>query len=186
MGDVARLSGALLPADPSAALEAATKQYVDAKVGGDIVGGIRTTYRSTDISIVSQATYSTFLSISVTSGATYLVDGYILYNSPTAADLGINYTGVGATSWLSVFGINLAATGAGPNTFYSTAEKGTAGSGSGGDGTTTASNQIAALPLRGYIIPNAASFAINFAQQTSNATATVIRAGTWMRLQRVA
>lgn len=130
---------------------------------------------------------ATGLLLSLAANAVYALDAYIAYVAGDTGDLKCAWTvpasttghwagwglGVGATSSVGV------ANGARPDAF------GDANFLSFG-GSTVLSGQLACYP-RGYVVTagTAGNLQFRFAQNVSNATSTVIKAGSWMRLTRI-
>ena len=137
-------------------------------------------WKSADTSRASTTTLTNDpdLSFAIPSAGTYLIDGYLNYEGSNApGDLQIEFNSVGNIRW-QAFGQNTSGTisgigtrqGGGANTF------GAAGAG-----------VLCAVGIRGDIItPASGNCNMSWAQNTSSATATILHAGSWLRLQRVA
>lgn len=141
-----------------------------------------TAFKATDTSRATNDTPAADpdLSLSVAASATYVLEGYLNYEGGTlgASDLQIVLHSVGTLRYQVVGGNPSAAPVI-------------AGTIVGGEavalGTTGATNLKAAL-IRGTIINASGSgtLALWWAQNTSNGTATILHAGSWISLRRIA
>lgn len=152
--------------------------------GGSAVGSIITALLASDLTVNNTVAYTTVFSIPVVSGAKYLMDGFSIYHSNTTADIKWAIDGLATGSWWNPLGMPTTATGR-SITDVTTIGPGFVGS-MGGDGTTTASGFGPAVHFRGILIPNTTPLIVKFSQNTANASDTVVRANTWIRLHRVA
>jgi len=142
---------------------------------------------SSDSSAVNNSTTLvdvTGLAVTLSTNAEYWVEGLLIYNSSTAADIKFSWTiPSGATGSWGVFG---AQTGtAGVLASINTAQAAWTGNGAcGGAGVGT---QMVAMP-RGVIVTagTGGSFQLRFAQNSADATNTVVNAFSAIRADRVA
>lgn len=151
---------------PTGTTDAANKTYVD----GKLVAG----WKTADTSRASNSTLSNDpdLAVSVVAGATYEVDITLLFSSDiTPAFKNAMAIPTGATSTLANY----------------SSTNGYRLSGTTVDTWTVANTTVRAIRYSGTLIcPNAGTYAVQWAQNTSNATAAVVRAGSIMVLERVA
>lgn len=113
--------------------------------------------------------------------ATYLLDGWLRHQSPTAADLKLDFTSPSGTSghWTSFGLMNTATTTSGDLlaetlTISQTCTAGGAGSN-------------VAVVLKGTIVvTTAGTLQLRWAQQTATASDTTMRANSWLKLTRIA
>lgn len=126
------------------------------------------------------------LQVAVEADSIYLLDGFIAYNTPAAADLKLALSAPsGATGHWGAFA--LASTSAGGIGSMELIRKTSFGTGT----TTVAGGSDGGIELmcapRAYIATstNTGSVEFYFAQNSSNATATNIIAGSWVRLHKV-
>lgn len=152
---------------------------------GDVVGVARTVYKTADEQVTSSATVQDddHLTLTVVAGGVYAFEGCLLFDSADAnADLRLTFVGPsGATGWWAPVAITLGnADGSGSVrlTKFDLAAESTMGAISGGS---------LALP-RGYLAVSATagSFKLQWAQASSSGTAVTVRAGSWLRLHRMA
>lgn len=149
-------------------------------------------YSTADTSVASSTTLvnATGVAISVEANATYMWDAYLAYNANEAADLKFAWAvPSGATGHWSEMGVDasedISTLGRGKVTAarFDAYGDATTGSSSGRDSTL-----IMACWPRGYLVTAGAAgtFQLRFAQLASNATGTVIKAGSWVRAVRLA
>lgn len=152
------------------------------------VSSFTATARTTNLDLSPTTTTSqAIMTLSnLNPGSYYAMDGFLLYNSSTAADISWQLAGATGNSFFATYGVATSVTTRSGSIDIGAVQTGLTLS-NGGDGTTTASNFMPGLPVRGIIVPSGTTFSLNAAQVTAAATAgtTVIRAGTWMRLQRL-
>jgi hypothetical protein len=121
------------------------------------------------------------LLLPVVANTTYLLDGYLFYVAAEAGDLKIAFTAPAlADLYWSVIGMTTS--GVDVTDASVTAENGSLGTVTrvlGGDGGTWCS---ARLQGRLIVAATAGSLQLQFAQGTSSATATSLRAGSWIQL----
>lgn len=140
--------------------------------------------RTTDTAaIVSNTTLASdsVMTTTLQSGATYHYEGELIYDSSTTADIKI------ATLWPTVTAGRFNAFGHDPTTTTSFKSASATASDSalsfGGLGVGT----IAVIRFSGYLTTTASgTFAVRYAQNTSDATNTTIRASSYLRLARMA
>lgn len=120
---------------------------------------------------------------SVAANASYALEGYVIYdgNTTPAGDLKAAFTvPAGATLWWTNFGTNVSNL-----TQYNAAtQNGTASRALPTNGGTTGTISFAP---RGYLntAGTAGTFQFQWAQNVSNATATTVFGGSWMKLTRM-
>lgn len=159
---------------------------------GELNQALAVLVRSTaDVSRTSSTTMidATGLTVPLAANATYLLDGYLAYLAgATTGDLRVALTvPTSTTGHWALFAADLNAVDAGGNVITRRLE-------TFGDAnflTAGGSNYI--LPgvmctLRAYIATGstAGNLQVRFAQNTTSTTATTIKAGSWLRAQRVA
>lgn len=116
----------------------------------------------------------------------YAVDAYVAYNANATGDLKLALAGpAGSTGHWGIYAMAAAATGTAGDLNALRADVGSTLV-AGGSGTSPAGAHIC-IP-RGIIEVGATAgdLVLQFAQNVSNATATVIKAGTWLRAWRIA
>lgn len=149
-------------------------------------------YASADITVVSSTTQvnATGVSIPVEANATYAWDSYLAYNANEAADIKFAWTvPTGATGHWSVLGLAHTediTTGRGIVSAFRTTNYGDSQA-AAASGLDTEGGTMVAF-ARGYLVTagTAGTFQLRFAQNASNATASVVKAGTWVRAVRLA
>lgn len=181
----------LTTATPTAGTAAGTFAAGDdsrilAAVGqADGVGGSRTVYKTADESVTSSITVQddNHLTLAVAASGVYAFDGCLLFDSADVnADLRLTFTGPsGASGWWAPVAITLGnadGTGNARLTKFDLAGESTVGTISGGS---------IARPC-GYLAVSstAGTFKLQWAQASSSATAVTVRAGSWLRLHRMA
>jgi hypothetical protein len=117
------------------------------------------------------------------SSGTYLIDGFWVITGGTtgSSDMkaSINYTGSSTTAWWTPYG---------PTTASSTSvyQNGLVLGGAAGLGTYSTTTPVNAAP-RGFIVAvSPGQLQVQWSQNTSSTTATVMQAGSWFRVQQVA
>lgn len=122
------------------------------------------------------------LLVPVVSGGVYKVEGFFVYNTPSAAGIKLQLTGpVGVGLWGFTGLSNSGGTVDTGSIRMSASTNGVGSSRLGG-----ASNDIFAV-VSGTFLPTASgSLVFQWAQNTANATPTVVRANSWLSVQKVA
>jgi hypothetical protein len=144
----------------------------------------------TDVSKISSTTLAdaTGLAVTLAASATYAIDAYLAYVAVEAADIKISLSAPeGSTGHWGLMPLAAATTGSLGNL------DGTRQSGFGDSVTQTAggssvlSGQMMCQP-HAYVVTSGASglLQVRFAQATSSASPTLIKAGSWIRALRLA
>jgi hypothetical protein len=149
-------------------------------------------YATADTTVVSSTTQvnATGVAVAVEANATYAWDAYLAYNANEAADIKFAWTvPAGATGHWSVLGIDHTQnidTGRGQVSAFRTTNYGDSQA-AAASGLDTEDGTMVAF-ARGYLVTagTAGTFQLRFAQNSSNATASVVKAGSWVRLVRLA
>lgn len=145
----------------------------------------RTCFKATDQSVISTTTLVnvTSLVLTVESNSTYIFDSTIIYDTNAAADIKVQFTLPSGTfirvaCWLS----NTALGATDATVFHNAQDTGLWTAGGFAAGTF-----MSMLPT-GTIITGATagSMQFQFAQNTSTAVNTTIKAGSWINLRKVA
>lgn len=162
-------------------------------VGGSLtvagVGQVLTAYKTGDTSRASTTTTSPdpHLQVSVAANAVYQVEMFIAYTSLDTVDIQFDYSApASATGILSPWAPDqsLAASGTTGTVRYVADASVTAARAVGGS---DASTIVTGRPVGTLITSGTAgTFSFDWAQNLSNATATVVKAGSWIRLTRMA
>jgi hypothetical protein len=125
------------------------------------------------------------LFLSVVASATYIMEGFIIHSSPTAGDIQIGFTGPsGATlSWGGVGAATVSTSSAAATEMELRARSISQPLQLGGQ----ASAGTTAL-IGGTLITSstAGTLQLQFAQFVSDASASQVRVGSWLKLQRIA
>ena len=140
-----------------------------------------------DVSVTSSTTLvnaDTGLAIALEADSIYLWDAYIAYDAGATGDLKLAWTVPASTTghWCG-WGLSTATTGSIGDMVAIRA----AGYGSGNTlsfGGSASFSGFLALQARGYIdtAATAGTLQLQFAQNTSNATATILKGGSWVRV----
>lgn len=110
---------------------------------------------------------------------TYLVEGFLHYNATTTADLGIQFTVPGSSTWYwSPFGPPNNASG---NTAISIGRFASQSFQLGGIGA-----NVAAAPKGYLVVPASGTFALSWAQWVAEVSDATLYAGSWLRLTKIA
>jgi hypothetical protein len=150
------------------------------------VGAILYAYKSAQTSRASTTTLANDpgLFLALEASATYIVDGYVVYSNALAAgsaDIKVAFAvpaGVSA-SQVTMYGTSGVVT-ADLVTYDLTANSGTRDS--PGNGATA----MAFQPKASCVTTTAGNVTLQWAQNTSASTATIVQAGSWLRATRVA
>lgn len=128
----------------------------------------------------------TGLSVPLEASSRYALDGYLAYSAGATGDLKVAFAApTDSTGHWTIYGQDTASTGGSGSIVAKRATSfgtGTTQTAAGDDST----GQMSCLP-RGYIATSttAGDLTLYFAQNTSNATSTVIRVGSWLRLVKL-
>lgn len=157
-------------------------------VGGNLtvtgVGGRTFVRKTADETVTSSSTYQDDdqLSLAVVSGAVYRVEGYIVYQTVSAAGINLRLTGPTGTGLWTFFAVNVSG-----GTTDSGAVRTAPGSNGTGNGYLGGSGTNMSAFLRGTFLPTASgTLQLAWSQNNSNATGTILRANSWLELVRVA
>lgn len=149
---------------------------------------VLTAYKTADESIASSIAPQNddHLVIAVAASATYKLEGWLWWTSTsTTPDFRFDFTTPAGSSLIRGF----LAQPVGNTTSVGTVDTGTSGPGDGGTDDTRASinGNITGI-LYGSLVTggSAGSLQLRWAQVTSDAAAVVLKAGSWMRLTRIA
>lgn len=139
----------------------------------------------TDQPVISSTTLvnATGMAFSVDASSTYVLEMLLLYDTPAAADFKYDITlPASATKRLALWASGVAATTADATIFHNAVDVGPISAGGVAAGT------FMSLRTRGYITTagTAGTLQLQFAQVTSTATNTKLKAGSWMHLVKVA
>jgi hypothetical protein len=152
--------------------------------GGTGVGSFRVAMLEDDLTVRNSETSVPFLSLSTVPGARYLVDGFIVYHSPTNADARWYLSPLADGSWWGTGGIPTSATSrvwdyeaiaAAPGFNITT----------GGDGSVVGDDYTTPVRLMGVAVAASTSVSFRFTQATAQNADSVVRANSWMRFLRV-
>jgi hypothetical protein len=151
------------------------------------VGAIIDPYCTADTTVNNSTTLVnvTGLSASLEANAKYSMDGFIAYTSGATPDIKFAWTvPSGATGWWAAWSTSTAAAGTVGSvvSFWDTTF--TAAQSAGGSD--TLSGNCSCLPHAYVVTTNAGTIQLQFAQNTANASNTIVRAGSWLRFRRVA
>lgn len=163
-----------------------------AKVRASVINGALPLYGrvTTDTTVTSSTTLvvATGFAIALEASSTYVCDGYMAYSAGATGDLKVAWTvPTGATGHWCLYGLDTASTGsigsidARRQTAFGTGTTQAIG------GSDSFSGALACLP-RLYIVTDttAGDLGLQFAQNTSSGTSTIMRVGTWIRAVKVA
>lgn len=139
--------------------------------------------KTADESVTNSAAYQNDdeLFVPVTAGGTYIVEGYIVYDTTSEAGINLRMTGPTGTGLWTFFAVDASGgtTSSGPvRTKPGSNNSGAAYlGGSGGD--------MTAL-LRGTFLPTAdGTLTFEWSQNAASTTATIVRANSWLSVQKV-
>ena len=150
---------------------------------------------ASDVTTISNTTLIniTGLVVAVEANSTYAIDGWIFYQSPSAADIKLNVTlPSGAVCTMGAYGpptTGAPFSGTSPRVNYLDMGVFASSGGSylhGGD--TEFAGVWASLRPAGVLVTSstAGNLQFQFAQNTSTATNTIVKAGSWLRLVKLA
>jgi len=143
--------------------------------------------KTADQAVTNTTTYADAadLVVAVTAGNTYKVEGFFVYTTLTAAGINLKLTGpTGTGTW------NFATLSGGGSTDtgtvrYSMSSNGVGTSRTGGTASVGAGNELTGY-VRGIFQPTAnGSLQFAFTQNSANATATTLKANSWLELTRM-
>ncbi|PVC80594.1 hypothetical protein DBP19_36260 [Streptomyces sp. CS090A] len=150
---------------------------------GDVVGVTRTVDKPADESVTSSTALQDddHLTLSVTGGGRYAIDACLVASGDPAGDLLLTIAAPsGSTGHWAPGGITLGVSDGTGSLRLTRYDPGTAI----GVGITAAG--LIVTPVGTITAGTSGAITVQWAQNTANATATVLRAGSWLRLTRVA
>jgi len=161
---------------------------------GDIattgIGMVQGKYKTGDTSRASTTTMTAdpdLVNIPVVANGVYVVDCSIIYSAIDAADLKIQFTAPASTvmNWHGGC-LPTTSTGSTGTYIYDCQTLATTYTPGGGDAAGNATQMI--LDVKGLlrVAGTAGNFGVQWAQNSSNATATILRAGSYIQLNRIA
>lgn len=134
------------------------------------------------------------LSFTLAGSATYIIDGWLRWTSNPTADIKVGWTiPAGADGWWTLFNpyISTSPAVAGRERVNyidcsTISLQGSNALSSAGDDESTGTIDLAAIP-RGYIVTGLGfgTLQLTFAQNTANASNTILGAGSWLSVRRV-
>lgn len=145
--------------------------YSSYSLGGGSGGGgssvtLLSTFKSADQSISSQTTLqnATDLVLSLSDAGTYAIEGFMVWQTPAAADLKIAFSGASTIKWQADWNRATGVT-TGTNTLVCNG----------------INNTDRCTPIRGLLpITGATTLQFQFAQNTSNGGNTILRKDSWL------
>ncbi|MFC8423931.1 hypothetical protein ACFUN7_24150 [Streptomyces sp. NPDC057236] len=140
--------------------------------------------KTADESVTNSTTYQNDdgLLVPVTAGATYIVEGFIVYNTASAAGIKLQLTGPTGTGLWGFIGLSVS----GGNLDTGTIRMSASTNGVGSSRLGGAANDLVAI-ARGTFLPTASgNLVFQWAQNAANATPTVVRANSWLSVHRIA
>lgn len=146
--------------------------------------------KSADQSIASSTanTNDNALLVPVAANAKYIVSGMLLYSAHSSADIKIGWSGPSDATFDWIIHAQTTATGgvASNGVVVDRQVIGNSAFPLGGFGAENTTYMTAPLTGRLVTSSTAGTLQLNWAQQTSNGTASIMRAGSWLMLNRVA
>lgn len=171
------------------AFTAGQKLRVSDLAGASTVIGGGAVFMGADVTANNTTTFTdaTGLSVPVVAGATYKLSGWLRYTCTSTPDLKIQPSSPSGTSgnWSLIgWGRDVSpAIDAGAGAAFAGADIGTSLT-VAGDSTGTLS--MVALVHGLFIVTTAGTFKLRMAQRTANASNTILRAGSWINVERMA
>jgi hypothetical protein len=155
--------------------------------------GIQRRVLSSDQTFTSNVTLATVLSAAVSADEQYLIEGVVFCDGGQTGDVKVRLQATSATGATGTFGIsgNPATSNASTTASSFNPTNAVAIAVTGGSAVTAGligTGLTQAMPITGLvtIVGTAGTLDVQAAQSTSDATATTVRAGSWLRLTRVA
>lgn len=130
----------------------------------------------------------TGLSVAVEADSTYALDGHIAYDAGATGDLKMAFTSpTGTTGSWGLYGLGTSTTGSVGDVDGHRIDGFTASDTATAGGSASFSGFMVA-PIRGVVITDstAGTLQMQFAQNTSNGTSTIIKVGSWIRIVKIA
>lgn len=164
-------------------------QKVRAQELNDLIAGVVMT---ADVTVSNTTTLAnaTGLAIPLAANATYGLDGWLHWTSNPTADIKFQFSvPSGATGWWAGTGPPAGQVPVSGSERINYVDFGsvalTAALAFAGDDEFTSTVYISAIP-RGYIVTtNSGTLQLRFAQNTANASSTILRRGSWLRVTRL-
>lgn len=128
---------------------------------------------------------ATGLAVALDANSTYILDGYIAYSSGATPDIKFAFSiPSGMTGHWTLFGQTTSATASvgSIDAHYSTSFI----SAIAAAGSDSFSSLMTVIPHAYLVTTNAGTLQLQFAQNTSNASNTIVKAGSWLRVLKVA
>lgn len=151
-----------------------------------------TAYCTTDVTKNANTTLGdvTGMSVSLAANAQYAVDGWLYWQSNPTADIKFGWTvPSGTTGFWSIIGPRVDTAPVAGSERINHTDYGTVATSStlsaAGDDEFTGTVFISAVPHCYFTTTNAGTLQLQFAQNTSNASNTIIKTGSWMRVTRL-
>lgn len=151
------------------------------------IGAVASAYKTTDESRASNVSVAAdgALNVTIPSAGTYIFQALIVYQTLQAAGFQASFSFTGTTS-ASVYTVNALSGGGTTDTgnarwaanAFGSSTNFTSGAGTG--------VSIAAFGEGSFVATSTGTLRFNWAQQTSNATSTVVKAGSYLTLTRIA
>lgn len=127
----------------------------------------------------------TGMSVSLAASGTYLVDGALAYTTGATPDIKFAFSTTGSPAgWWSLMPVTAGSTGTIGDIVAFRDTSFTAAQSAGGSD--TLSGNCTCMPKAYVVTTAAATMQLQFAQNTANASDTIVRVGAWMRFTRVA
>ena len=139
--------------------------------------------KTADESVTNSTAYQNDdeLFVPVTAGGTYIVEGFIAYNTPSAAGINLRLTGPTGTGLWGVVGLS----NSGGTTDTGTVRMSASTNGVGSSRLGGATNDLVAV-IRGTFLTSASgNLRFEWSQNTANATPTIVRANSWLSAQKI-
>lgn len=154
-------------------------------VGG--IGAVASAYKTSDESRASTTTVTQdgALNVTIPSTGTYIFQAFIVYQTLQAAGFQAGFTFSGTTT-ASLYSINALSGGGTTDTGSARYVANAFGSPTNFTSGAGAGVSIVAFGEGSFVATTTGTLRFNWAQQTSNATATVVKAGSYLILTRIA
>lgn len=160
-------------------------QEVLASTVTEIMG--RSAVKTSDTTVNASTTLvdATGLSLTLDADSTYILDSYIAYSSGATPDIKFAWTiPTGMTGHWALFGQTSSATGSVGSMDMRHATSFTTALAAAGSG--SFSSLMVVLPRAYLVTDSAGTLQLQFAQNTSNASDTIVKTGSWIRCMKVA
>lgn len=140
--------------------------------------------KTSDESVTNSTAYQDDdqLSVPVVAGGVYAVEGFFVYNTASAAGIKLQLTGPAGTGLWGFIGLS----NSGGNLDTGSVRMSASTNGVGTARLGGAANDLVSI-VRGTFLPTAdGNLVFQFTQNAANATPTVIRANSWLSVQKMA